>query len=216
MADPGEVVARLLDVPLAELRPDGLLVPELYRAASLMPWIALAARDAELRGVEWSDPGMLSILEAGRVATVAGVRENRDVIASVLAAFDGFQMVEHRSWIESLPGVRSALGFDLGVDEEKRIAFWGAVDGLMAHSPVRITDPDELQNLFVIDGFSSGGVHAAWAVLSPFNWTQFASDTAQICGVVALGAASATQTPFLLLPAGILMAAGAALKQMVE
>lgn len=214
MTTPNEVVARLGEISVAEIEPDALGSADVYRAASLIPLFAFAARDAELRGLASADPGVASIIDAGRSAVVAGVWENQEIVPRMLSAFEGFSFSENSGWIEALPMMRTGLEFDLGVSDEKRQQFWIAIDETFAGSRASLFDPDALQAILAVDIFGIGGVGAEWAVLSPFNWTQFAGETATIVGGLTVAAAGISTNAVLLLPAGVLLICGASLKQL--
>lgn len=216
MTSPQDVVGRLIEVPLSEIEPGTLASAAAYRAAGLIPLLAFAARDADLRGVELFDPGVASVIDEGRSAIVAGIWENRRTLPRIIEAFEGFQFAEYGGWLESLPTVSTALGFDLGVREDKRREFWLAVDRTFSETRARLLDVGELRNVLSVDIFRIGGVESGWAVLSLFNWTRFAGETANIVGGLTVAAAGISSSAILLVPAGVLLICAACLKQMAE
>lgn len=216
MAGPDEVISRMMEVPLGEVTPGALDSAEVCRAAILIPLFAFAARRAELVGVQWTDPRAATVVEVGRSAIVAGAWENRTVFTGIIDAFQGFRFAAHRGWLESQPAVRAALCLDLGVPDGKRRQFWRAVDDVFSETRSRLLDGGQLQHVLSVDVYGAGGIDADWALLSPFNWTKFASDATTITGGLTVAAAGMSSSAILLVPAGVLLICGACLKQLAE
>lgn len=218
MARPSDLAKRLADVQLSEI--DTQAASDLFRGVSLLPLYAIAAREAHhvknAEGEARAEDRFRETARAVRPVAADLISRNKYVLPRIVEAFEGFAFAEHSSWLAGVPTIRTGMLFELGVSSEKQTSCWEFVGKTFGESGARFGNADELASLMQIEMFQKEAIEPGWAVLSPFNWTKFAGETAIALGSLEVAAAAIVGNIYLLIPAGVLLIGGACLKQLGE